>query len=96
MELYYILDKYDLEELRKICLFKKENFRDGAFLFIVIFDKKEKASFPSSPFTAEFGTDDEAMKHIKALYRYNSANGYSVLSTYDKNMLQSVVKEIKI
>lgn len=96
MELYYILDKYDLEELRRLCFYKKESFRDGSFLFIVIFDKKENAMFPSSPFTAAFGTDDEIMKHIKALYTYNSSNGYSTLATYDKNMLQSVVKEIKI
>jgi len=96
MELYYILDKYDLEELRRLCLYKKESFRDGFFLFVVIFDKKENAMFPSTPFTAEFGTDDEIMKHIKALYTYNSTNGYSMLAIYDKNMLQSVVKEIKI
>lgn len=96
MELHHILDRYDLDELQKLCLHKKENFKSGTFYFLVIFDKKENATFPSTPFTAAFGTDDEIMKHIKALYTYNSVNGYSVLATYDKNMLQSVVKEIKI
>lgn len=96
MELYYILDKYDLEELRRLCLYKKESFRDGLFLFVVIFDNKENAMFPSAPFTASFGTDDDIMKHIKALYTYNSKNGYSMLATYDKNMLQSIVKEMRI
>lgn len=96
MELYNIVDKYDLTELQKLCLYKKESFKGGTFFFIVIFDKKENAAFPSTPFTAAFGTDDEIMKHIKALYTYNKVNGYSVLATYDKNMLQSLIKEIKI
>jgi hypothetical protein len=96
MELYCILDKYDLDELQKLCLDKKESFKNGTFYFLVIFDKKENAAFPSTPFTAAYGTDDELMKHIKALYTYNSVNGHSVLATYDKNMLQSIVKEINL
>lgn len=82
--------------LKKFCKEKKDSFKSGIFHFIVIFDKKENASFPKNPLTAMYGMDKDVLMHIRATYTFNKLNGYSKLTVYEKNAYESapVVSDI--
>lgn len=95
MELYCPITNFDLGALKLLCEKQKNNF-NGFFLFIVVFDNKENAAFPTDPFTANYGMEDKKMKHIKAYYTFNSVNSYSKLAVYENNMYESVAQEIDI
>lgn len=86
MDLFYFEGEIDINKLKQLCKEKKDNFKNNGFYFLVLFDKKENASFPSTPFTAEYGTEPEKFEHIRAMYVYNKVNGYSELSIYDKKI----------
>lgn len=84
------------DSLKKFCKERKQSFQSGIFYFIVIFDKKENASFPKNPITAMYGMDKDVLIHIRAMYAYNKMNGYSKLTVYEKNAYESapVVSDI--
>lgn len=86
----------DLEYLKDLCKEIKEDVDEGLFYFLVVFDYEENAVFPKTPLTALYGDEEEPQKHIKAIYQYNRINGYSVLTTYEKNKWESVAVEYKI
>lgn len=96
MELYSPIGQLDLDALKSLCADRKNNFTSGTFFFVVIFDSKVNSAFPSDPFTAEYGMEENKMKHIKALYTFNSKNGYSKLATYKDNMYESAAVVIPI
>ena len=96
MELYVGIEDYTLDELKDLCQGRKKTFSSGMFLFVVVFDSIENAQFPSTPFTAMYGTDDNIMIHIKAIYTFNRLNGYSKLNFYENNMYESIVNEFNI
>jgi len=96
MELYTITNDINIDTLKMFCLEKKNGFNDGAFHYIVFFDSKDNAVFPSNPFTSFYGTDENVMKHIKAYYEYNRMNGYSELRVYEKNSFESPATTIKL
>jgi len=96
MELYTVPNEINVDTLKMFCLEKKNSFTEGAFHYIVFFDTKENAIFPSNPFTAFYGTDENAMKHIKAYYEYNRLNGYSELRVYEKNSFESSATTFKL
>jgi hypothetical protein len=88
MELYAIKGDFDFERFKVLCNGRKYNFRSGTFYYLVLFDSKENAAFPTDPFTAAYGTEEPKLRHIKALYTYNRKNGYSKLSIYKKIVLR--------
>ena len=88
MLLYTCGDKPNLDTLKLFCAEKKTEFTDGIFHIVVFFDKKENATFPNNPVTALY-IEDKPMKHIKAVYTFNKANGYSQLDFYEKNSFES-------
>jgi hypothetical protein len=96
MELYAIENEINIDTLKMFCLEKKNDFTNGTFHYIVFFDSKENVTFPSNPFTAFYGTDENAMKHIKAYYEYNRMNGYSELRVFEKNSFESPATTIKL
>lgn len=67
MELYAFSGKFNQQALIEFCRSKKNNNKAKGFYYAVIFDSAENAKFPTSPFTAQFGGDDESMKHIRAI-----------------------------
>lgn len=96
MQLYTITNDINIDTLKMFCIEKKDDFTKGVFHYIVFFDSKENAVFPSNPFTAFYGTDENAMKHIKAYYEFNRLNGYSELRIYEKNSFESPATTIKL
>lgn len=55
-----------------------------------MFDAFANAKFPSTPFTAEYGLEEDALKHIRALYVFNKVNGFSEVRYHDKNIWDNV------
>lgn len=96
MDLYAPIGDMNFEMLKGICKEQKENWTDGVFYYLVVFDKKENAVFPNNPFTALYGMDEEPQKHIKAIFEFNRINGYSKLTSYSKNMLESSPRTTEI
>lgn len=88
-------DGINTEEIIKFCLTDIGKLKNGIH-FLVVFDSKENAVFPQTPFAALYGDEEEPQKHIKAVYEYNKLNGYSVLSLYEKNKWESPVEEIRV
>jgi hypothetical protein len=96
MDLYVYGGQLNIPDLKTFCVNQKQKITSGMFYYIVIFDSKEYAVFPKNPFTAEFGMDETASKHIRAIYVYNRANGFSELRHYEKNSWESLAKYEKI
>lgn len=96
MDIYVPVGEMNIEMLKSLCKDQKDNWTDGTFYFLVVFDKKENVTFPNNPFTALYGVDEEPQKHIKALFQYNRLNAYSRLTLYSKNMWESSPKTIGI
>lgn len=96
MYLYTIPEQVNIDTLKMFCTEKKKEFNSGAFHYIVFFDSKENASFPTNPITAFYGGDEKIMKHIKAYYEFNAVNGYSELHVFDKNSYESPSNTIKL
>jgi hypothetical protein len=95
MLLYTCGDKPSLDTLKLFCTEKKNEFKDGVFHIIIFFDKKQNATFPNNPVTALY-IEDKPMKHIKAIYTFNKANGYSQLDFYEKNSFESSASQNQI
>lgn len=94
MELYSVKGKFNLNELKSLCASSK---KDGyIFSYVVVFDTSENAAFPSQPLSAQYGAEKEKLIHIKAIYVYNSANGYSELTVYDSNAWDGKPTTVKI
>ena len=85
MDLYAAPGPLDLDELRSLCRKRKGERPADAFYFLVVFDAEANARFPTNPLTAEFGHDEGALRHIRAVYVYNRLNGFSELRHYDTN-----------
>ncbi len=96
MDLYAYAGDLDLSNLIAFCQERKEESPAEAFYYIVIFDDSANAVFPTAPFTAEYGSDEEASKHIRAIYVYNKKNGFSELRHYERNMWESVANTEKV
>ena len=96
MELFAFSGKFNQQALVEFCRSKKNNNKANGFYYAVIFDNAENAKFPTSPFTAQFGGDDESMKHIRAIYEYNRVNGFSELTYYDSNMWSGKATRVKL
>jgi hypothetical protein len=95
MILFTCGNKPSLDTLKMFCVDKKQEFTDGIFHIVVFFDNKENAIFPSNPITGGY-MDEKPSKHIKAIYTYNKANGYSKLDYYEKNYWESSPQTTKI
>jgi hypothetical protein len=85
MDLYIPKGELDVSDLKELSNEKISEFTEGAFYFLVVFDKKENAVFPTTPFTAHYGMDEEPQRHIIAYLEYNRLNGYKTLTTYSTN-----------
>lgn len=96
MDLYVWAGTMNLDTLKMLCKEKKTLFQDGAFYFLAVFDSTDHAVFPTQPFTAAFGTDEGALRHIRALYTFNRMNGYSKLDYYEANSWESVAQSVDI
>lgn len=96
MDLYAFSGDINITILKDFCKDQKNNFDSGTFYFIVIFDDVKNAAFPTTPFTAAYGTEENSQKHIRAIYTYNKLNGYSSLDYYEKNKWESPAKSEKI
>lgn len=100
MELYAYSGEFDIENLKEFCSKKKSSSPAEMFYYVVIFDLVKNAGFPSTPFTAEFGSDFDKdiklKKHIRAVYTYNELIGYSKLSVYPKSQWDSTPNEYDI
>ena len=89
MELYACSGDIDIPNLREFCLERKRQSSAPAFNYLVVFDDRNNAAFPKSPFTAEYGLEEDVMKHIRAIYVYNRMNGFSEFRYYSENMWAS-------
>lgn len=93
MFLYALHGPLKYEEFKALCLDIKSRARNEAFTYVVLFDKRENAAFPTNPFTAMYGGDDELAEHIKAIYGMCTFNKFSELRTYyPKNMMTGIPK----
>lgn len=95
MFLYEMGDTFNTDTLISFCKSQKQKFDNGAFHIVVFFDKKENARFPDNPIPAMY-MEDKDLRSIKADYTYNNINGYSKLTVYDKNALESKHNSIDI
>lgn len=91
MDLYAFSGTFNLAELRAFCRERKSKSPANDFYYVVIFDLAANAIFPMSPFTAEFGLEEEEeqKRHIRAIYLYNRQNGFSELRYYRSNAWDS-------
>lgn len=96
MDLYAYSGEFDIANLKTFCKERKANSTARAFYYAVIFDNAANATFPSSPFTAEYGLEEQAAKHIRAIYVYNRANGHSELTYYADNKWESRPSTVRI
>lgn len=96
MDLYVWSGAMNLDTLKMLCMEKKAMFEEGSFYYLAVFDSTTNVTFPTQPFTAEFGLDEEAQRHIRALYMYNRQNGYSKLDYYETNRWESVAQTLDI
>jgi len=96
MDLFITIRDLSVDTLKIFCKEHKKNFSSGTFYYLVVFDEEENALFPSSPFTSEYGLDEQAQKHIRAIYTFNRINGYSELNFYSKNKWESTAQSEKI
>jgi hypothetical protein len=96
MDLFAYSGPLDIKQLKAFCKARKEQSKAKLFYFAVLFDNAENAVFPSNPFTAEYGIDEDALKHIRAIYTYNRKNGYSELRHYDTNAWEGKAQKEKI
>ncbi|MEQ8786229.1 MAG: SHD1 domain-containing protein [Pirellulaceae bacterium] len=85
MDLYAYAGVLDLSILKAFCADRKRSSRAPAFYYVVVFDDPKHAKFPSSPFTAAYGLEEDALRHIRAMYAYNKLNGHSQLTYYAPN-----------
>lgn len=86
MTLYVCGKNVNIDTLKMFCKLKKDSISDGVFHIITFFDDRKHALFTKYPVTAMYGTEEGLLKHIKADYTYNTANGYSKLTVYEDNM----------
>lgn len=70
--------------LQLFCKAKKDSISDGYFHILTFFDEAKNAIFEEYPVTAGY-MDEKNLKHIKAVYTYNTNNGYSKLVVYKEN-----------
>ncbi|MFA5518826.1 MAG: hypothetical protein WDA74_06165 [Spirochaetota bacterium] len=84
MDLYFCTEPIDTNQLKEFCKIKKDTFSTDGTYYLVIFDAKENAVFPKAPFGGMYGAaeDEEASKHIKAIYVFKKMNGFSELRFY--------------
>jgi len=87
MELYTGARVFDPNTLSNLCI-ERRNVPQNTF-FLVVFDSAETAQFPSNPFSAFYGLEANALRHIIAAYTYNRGNGFSELNIYRANALES-------
>ena len=73
-----------------------DKMSDHDWSHMVIFDSKENAQFPTSPFTAMYGNEEEKEKHVRAYYTFNKNNGFSELTVYELNKTESVAQSYKV
>lgn len=101
MTLYYVSSTESPDsilqlDITQIAESTKANANRGVFHYAVIFDDSTYAKFPETPFTAEFGMEEDKLKHIKAIYTYNKINDYSELRIYKTNAWESNAERLKI
>lgn len=96
MDLYAFGGDLDPNTLKEFCLEQKKKSTAKVFYYVVIFDAPQNAKFPDTPFTAEYGIDEESLKHIRAIYCYNRVNGFSELRHHNDNIWSNVPKREKI
>jgi hypothetical protein len=89
MDLYSFSEEINLDDLKNFLKEKKDNFTGGDFYYLVIFNDQSNAKFPDSPFSSQYGIEEDKQKTIKAMYTYNKLNGYSKLTYYKENMWES-------
>ena len=80
---------FDVLSLKAFCKHQKQQNKAKVFYYVVIFDDPANATFPQTPFTAEYGIEEKALKHIRAVYVYNRVNGFSELRYYESNAWES-------
>ena len=95
MELYAFSGKFDPAALKAFCLDRKAKSTARAFYYAVVFDSAANAKFPTSPFTAEYGIQENTLKHIRAIYCYNRVNGFSEVRYHDANIWDHTPKHEK-
>jgi len=87
LEVYAVEGSLNVENLKSLCQQKQHRTKAKSAYFLVLFDDPVNAAFPSTQFRDRFGTDDSARRHIRAIYEFNRANGYSELEYYDTNVV---------
>lgn len=90
MDIYAFDGDIDPTDLKAFCQERKEKSPAKVFYYVVIFDKASNAKFPSTPFTAGYGDDEGAMKHIRAIYCYNKLNGFSEVRYHSQNIWEHI------
>lgn len=90
MDIYAFDGDIDPTDLKAFCQERKEKSPAKVFYYVVIFDKASNAKFPSTPFTAGYGDDEGAMKHIRAIYCYNKLNGFSEVRHHSQNIWEHI------
>ncbi len=95
MDLYFSDEKIAIDSLKMFCQEQKQNWDEGMFYLLVVFDSKPYATFPNNPLTSLY-SDEVRMRHIKAVYSYNRLNGISRLSIYPDNMWETPPMQIGI
>ncbi len=96
MELFTYSDSLEILTLLAFCEKKKKSWFKPHYYFAVFFDDKDNAVFSEKPFTASYSLEDGKKKHIKAIYTYNRATGYSKLNHYARNAVDSDAIRISI
>lgn len=90
MELYAFAGPLNPAELKKLCAERKSKSPAKTILYVVVFDSAANAKFPKTPFTAEYGSEENTSKHIRALYMFNKLNGFSEVRYHEKNISEHI------
>ncbi len=96
LSLYYANGDINTLSLAELCLAIQKLATEKKPYLFAIFDRKESANFPTNPFSAMYDGDDEIQRHIRALYYFDSRNGYSELRYHDENIFEHMPCRIKV
>lgn len=96
LDIYTYSEPFEKNLLIEFCKDRKSNWKSTGFYVIVIFDKKDFIEKTTSPISAAYGNQENAMKHIRAVYTTSGFNNYSKLVIYEPNQWDGKAESIDI
>lgn len=80
-----VTPEFTQDDFTKFCRSQKVAAMVKIFFCVSLFDEETNVSLPDNPYSASYGIDEGALKHIKATNVANVVNGFEETLVYDSN-----------